>query len=269
VHTIPANGAEIPAIGLGTWPLRGRECARAVATAIAAGYRHIDTAASYGNEDGVGEGIRISGVARDALFITTKVPQDLAGGPFQRSLEASLKRLGLDRVDLVLIHWPSARLPVAETIAALNDVKRKGLARHIGVSNFTVRHLAEAWAATKEPLAANQCEYHPYLNQDRVIEACRARGMAFIAYSPVGRGLAFIANIARRKGKTPAQVVLRWEVQQKNVAAIPKSGDPARIRENLDIFDFSLDDAEMAAISALTQTHHERICDSSWVPWDS
>jgi diketogulonate reductase-like aldo/keto reductase len=273
MQTVHANGAEIPAIGLGTWTLRGRECARAVADALAAGYRHIDTAANYGNEEAVGEGIRASGIARGEIFVTTKIPPDsLADGPCQRSVEASLRRLGLDRVDLVLIHWPNERLSAAAMMRPLNDVKRRGLARHIGVSNFTVKLLAEACEATEEPLVANQCECHPYLNQDRLLAACREKGIAFVAYCPLGRRGAFnepaIAGIARRKDRTPAQVVLRWHLQQ-GVAAIPRSSNPARIRENLAVFDFSLSEAEMASISALTRTHHHRICDFGFSPgWD-
>jgi len=272
VRTIEANGANIPAIGLGTWPMSGEECARAVSTALRAGYRHVDTAKSYGNEDAVGDGIRAAGVPRNEIFLTTKVPAELAGGAFLRALEGSLDRLGVDYVDLALIHWPSRHTPMRETIGALNEARRRGLAKHIGVSNFTVQFLADAWAVTSEPLAANQCEYHPYLNQDRLIAATRAKGMAFIAYCPVGRGLAFdepvVRSIAARHKMTPGQVVLAWELQQDGVAVIPKSGDPDRIRENLAAADFTLDAEEMKAVSALTRTRSERICPSSWVPWD-
>jgi len=269
-----AHGARIPAIGLGTWPMRGAECAQAVAEAIAAGYRHIDTAVSYGNEEGVGEGIRASGFPREQLFVTTKIPaEQMTPEACQRSLEGTLQRLGLSYVDLVLIHWPSQRLSVASTMGPLNEVKRRGLARNLGVSNFTSKQIGEAWAATKEPLVANQCEYHPYLNQDRVIAACREKGMVFICYCPLGRGLAFdepvIAKAAAVRKVTPAQIVLRWEMQQDGVAAIPKSGDPERIRSNMDVFSFTLTPAEMGAISALGRSHHERICESSWIKWDS
>ena len=179
----------------------------------------------------------------------------------------------MDQVDLVLIHWPSQRLAVADTIRPLNDVKRRGLTRHIGVSNFTIPLLSEAWAATSEPLVTNQCEYHPYLNQDRVIAACRDKGMSFTAYAPLGRRRVIdepaIVEIAGRRGKTPAQIVLRWEIQQPGVLAIPKSSRPSRMRENLAVFDFSLNDAEMTAISAISRTHHERICDFGFSPvWD-
>ena len=271
VQHVSANGAEIPAIGFGTWTLRGSAGAKAVAEAVGIGYRHIDTAAGYGNETEVGEGIRASGMPRSEIFLTTKVqPENLADGVFQKTVEGSLKRLRMDQVDLVLIHWPSQHLAVADTIRPLNDVKRRGLTRHIGVSNFTLPLLAEAWAATSEPLVTNQCEYHPYLNQDRVLAACRAKGMSFTAYAPLGRKRVFdepaIAAAAARHGKTQAQIVLRWEIQQPGVLAIPKSASPDRMRENLSVFDFSLSEAEMAAISAISRRHHQRICDFSSRP---
>jgi 2,5-diketo-D-gluconate reductase B len=269
---LSAHGATIPAIGLGTWALRGSECARVVADAIAAGYRHIDTAASYGNESAVGEGIRAAGIDRSELFITTKVPESsLAGAACQRSVEASLARLGLDRVDLVLIHWPNRRMSAADMIKPLGDVRRSGLARHIGVSNFNVALFEEAWMATSEPIAANQCEYHPYLNQDRLLAACRKAGTAFIAYCPLGRASAFaepaIAGLARARDRTPAEIVLRWHIQQKGVAAIPKTRSVPRLKENLDVFGFTLSEAEMKAITALT-ARRDRICDASWPRWD-
>ncbi len=258
MHFVAAHGASIPSIGFGTWPMKGRECVRAVAAALEAGYRHIDTAAGYENEREVGEAIRDSGLARSDVFITTKIrPWDLAEGDMQRAAAESLRRLGVEQVDLILIHWPSRTLPVADTIRTLNDVKRRGIARHIGVSNFTTKLLSEAWEATEEPLVTNQCEYHPQLNQDKVIAACRARGMAFTAYSPVGQGGLLgdpaVAAIAGRLGRTPAQVVLRWHMQQKYVVAIPKSSAPQRIRENITIFDFDLEPEDMTAISALAR----------------
>ncbi len=273
MHHVAANGAEIPAIGLGTYALRGPDGIRAISEAIRVGYRHIDTAASYGNEEVVGEGVRASGVPREDVFVTTKIPQEnLADGEAVRSAEASLKRLGFDYVDLILIHWPNLSMSAVEMMRALNEVKRRGLARHIGVSNFTSSLLAEAWAATEEPLVANQCEYHPYLNQDRVRAACREHDMAFIAYCPLGRQAAMneaaITSVAAALNRTPAQVVLRWEVQQ-GVIPIPKSSHTKRLEENISVFDFSLSDEEMAAISDLTRTHHERICDFNFSPmWD-
>ena len=259
-----AHGAGIPVVGLGTWELRGEECVRCVAEAIATGYRHIDTAALYGNEDRVGEGIRAAGIARDEVFITTKcAPPDLDDASFKSSVERSLKLLGVDQVDLVLIHAPDKTLGVAEQIATLNAVKRNGWTRHIGVSNFTTRLLAEAWATTSEPLVTNQCEYHPYLNQDELIAACREAGMIFTAYAPLGLRVVLddpvICEVAKRKGRAPAQVVLRWDIQQDGIATIPRSANPDHIRSNLDVFGFSLDDDEMAAISALSKTRRRRL----------
>ena len=255
---VSAHGADIPAIGLGTWPMTGEECANAVAVALAAGYRHVDTAAAYGNEAEVGEGIRASGLARDLVFVTTKVrPWALADGDMMREVEASLSRLAIDAADLVLIHWPSRTIPVAVAIRSLNMVRRRGLARHIGISNFTTALVEAAWAATGEPLAVLQCEYHPYLGQSKLVAAARARAMAFTAYTPIGHGRELsdpvIVGIAERSGRTPAQVVLRWLVQQPGVIAIPKSATPARIRENIEIFDFALDEADMRAIAGLAR----------------
>jgi diketogulonate reductase-like aldo/keto reductase len=253
---IEANGARIPALGLGTWTLRDEACSDAVQWALAAGYRHIDTAAMYGNEDAVGAGLRASGLDRDAVFVTTKVwHSDLAPDDLRRSAEASLKRLGLSQVDLLLIHWPNRDIPLADTLRGLNDAKRQGLARHIGISNFSARLVEEAVRLSREPLTVNQCEYHPYLDQGRVRAACRAHGLAFTSYCPLGKGDLIrnpvIRSVASTHGKTPAQVVLRWHVQQPATIAIPKSGNRMRIAENLDIFDFALSDEEMRRISGL------------------
>ncbi len=273
-HLVDANGAGIPAIGLGTFTLTGETATRLVAGAIEAGYRHIDTAAMYDNEEAVGAGLREGGTPRDELFVTTKVwPSDIADGDLQRSLEASLKRLRLDHVDLALIHWPNPAIPLADSIGALNAVKERGLARHIGVSNFTVALVEEAVSLSRQPLACNQIEYHPYLNQDRVIAACRKHGLAVVSYCPLARGAELfaepaVAEAAERHGRTPAQIVLRWQVQQEGVAAIPRSSKPERIRENLAVFDFALETEEMEAIHALRARGY-RICDFEFSPeWD-
>lgn len=255
---VTAHGARIPAIGFGTFPMRGETCVKAVEAALGCGYRHIDTAAGYNNEPEVGEAVRASGVPRDQIFITTKIrPEDLAAGDMQRAVEQSLKAIGIDVVDLVLIHWPSQTIPAGQTVRTLNDVHRRGLARHIGISNFNVKLVEQAWAATEVPLACNQCEYHPYLDQKPLLAACRARGMAFTAYAPVGWGQELgdpaVVAIAQALGRTPAQVVLRWLIQQPGVVAIPKSASPDRIRENLDVFGFSLGDAQMSALAALAR----------------
>ncbi len=274
LHAVSAHGAAIPAIGFGTWPLRGEECVKAVSAALAAGYRHIDTASAYGNEAEVGEAIRASGVPREEIFVTTKVPPpELADGIMQRAVEASLKRLGMDDVDLVLVHWPSRDLTIAETTRTLNDVKRRGMARHIGVSNYTSKLVADAWSATDQPIVTNQCEYHPYLNQDKVIDACRERGISFTSYSPLGRGDMLkdetVSSIAKRLGRTPAQVILRWHIQQDGVIAVPKSASPERIKENFAIADFALEPDDMAAISALSRPDGRIIDPADAAPeWD-
>lgn len=252
---IEADGARIPAIGLGTWELRGRTCARLVEQAIRLGYRHIDTAQMYDNEREVGEGLRASGVSRDEVFVTTKVwTTHFAPNDLERSVKESLKQLRLAQIDLVLLHWPNPRVPLAETLGALANVRRLGMARHIGVSNFTVALIAQAVALCPEPLVCNQVEYHPYLDQARVLEACRHHDMALVAYSPVAKGRIknddALARIGAAHGKTPAQVALRWLVQQK-VAAIPRTARIERLSENIDIFDFALTDDEMTQISAM------------------
>ncbi len=274
MHRLEANGAQIPAIGLGTWTLRDAVATRQVAAAIDAGYRHIDTAAAYENEAAVGEGLRESGIGRDQVFVTTKVwPSDLADGDLQRSVEASLTRLGLDFVDLALIHWPPKNVALAEAIRALNEVRERGLARHIGVSNFTVALIEEAVALTAHPLACNQVEYHPYLRQDKVLAACRRHGLALVAYSPLGRGSELlaepvVARAAQRHKKTAAQVVLRWLLQQEGVGAVPRSSRIERLEENLAVCDFTLEPEEMKAIAAL-QARRLRICDFEFSPrWD-
>jgi diketogulonate reductase-like aldo/keto reductase len=263
----------IPVLGLGTWRLSGHTCQAAVAAALACGYRHIDTAAAYGNEAEVGSALRRSRLNRSDLFVTTKVwRDDLNTAALLRSAEQSLARLGLAYVDLLLIHWPNAQIPLAETIAALCDAKRKGLTRSIGVSNFPIALLVQAWRATSEPLVVNQCEYHPGLDQSALLAACRAHKMAFTSYSPLGRGHLFseplIKDMATVHRKSAAQVMLRWHIQQPDVIAIPKSAAPARIEENFNIFDFDLSDTEMAAISAFRRTN-ARTVNPAWAPnWD-
>ena len=271
---VRANGAAIPAIGLGTWRLEGEGCARAVRWALEAGYRHIDTATMYGNEEAVGEGLRAGGVPRDDVFVTTKVwPDDLKPGDLERSAEASLKRLRLDAVDLLLIHWPNPNIPLRGTMEALSRVKRQGLARHIGVANFTVALLEEAVALSDEPLVTNQCEHHPYLDQGPVLAACRRHGLALTSYCPIGRAAVLsepvVRDIATAHGKTAAQVVLRWHVQQPGVVAIPKSGDRGRMAENLAVFDFALTDDEMRALSGLARPDGRMVAPAFSPRWDT
>lgn len=275
MHHVEANGASIPAIGMGTWTLTGAQCSTLVARAIEAGYRHVDTAAMYDNETAVGEGLRAAGVARESLFVTTKVWwTDLAARALRESAEASLARLGLEAVDLLLVHWPNPAVPLEETIGALNAVREAGLARHIGVSNFPTALLAEALRLSPAPLVANQVEYHPYLDQTAVHSACRAAGMAMIAYCPLHRGGPLfdepaVREAAARHGRSPAQIVLRWHVQQDGVVAIPRTTRAERLAENLAVFDFALSQAEMAAIGGLSRAA-DRLCDYAFSPrWDA
>lgn len=274
MHNVEANGASIPAIGLGTWTLKGDHCVNLVGHAIDVGYRHVDTARAYGNEREVGEGIRASGIARDDIFVTTKVWwTDIAPGDLERSAESSLRDLGLDQVDLLLIHWPNPKIPLEGSIRSLNAVKKAGLARHIGVSNFPTWLLAEALTLSEAPLVANQVERHPYLDQSKVYAACRAAGMAMVAYCPLARGADLfgepaITGPAERHGRAPAQIVLRWQIQTPGVVAIPRTQKIERLSENLAAGDFVLDDDEMAAIDALA-SRDMRICDFDFSPrWD-
>jgi diketogulonate reductase-like aldo/keto reductase len=253
---LPAQGAAIPAIGFGTAALR--DPAQAVTAALRVGYRHLDAARKYGTEEGVGEGMRRSGVPRSEIFLTTKVShENLRAADFARSARQSLRALGVDYVDLLLIHWPNPKIPLAETIGALVEMKRQGLARHIGVANFPTALLAQAIRLSDEPLVTNQFEYHPFLDQATLLAACRRHRMIVTAYCPLARGRMFadpvLADVARANGRTIAQVALRWLIQQGGIVPIPRSSNPARIAENFQVFDFSLSEAEMARIAALTR----------------
>jgi diketogulonate reductase-like aldo/keto reductase len=274
MHHVAANGASIPALGLGTFTLEGEHCRSMVRRALELGYRHLDTAAMYGNEEAVGRGLRDAGIDRDSVFVTTKVWwTDLAAEDLRRSAEASVKRLGLDQVDLLLLHWPNPHIPLSETMPALAKVRDDGLARHIGVSNFTTALIAQAVEACPAPLVANQVEYHPYLDQPKLRAACRAAGIAMVSYCPLHRGGGLLAEQAIRDaaaahGKTPGQIVLRWHIQQEGIGAIPRTSRTERLEENIAIFDFALSADEMAAISALAGRGH-RICDYDFSPeWD-
>jgi diketogulonate reductase-like aldo/keto reductase len=251
MHFVEANGAKIPSIGLGTWELRGRTCTRIVEQALRLGYRHIDTAQAYENEREVGDGVRASGVRRDDLFVTTKIwTNHFAPHDLERSAKESLVKLRMPEVDLLLLHWPNPHVPLAETLGALVE---------------------EATKACPEPLVCDQVEYHPYLDQAKVREACAANGMALVAYSPVAKGRIkndqVLSQIGRDHRKSPAQVCLRWLVQQ-NVSAIPRTSRIERLSENIDIFDFELSDNEMDQIFRLA-TPKGRMTDFGFAPkWD-
>jgi len=250
-----AHGAIVPAVGFGTSPMTGGMSPDTVAAALAAGYRHIDTARKYGTEQAVGEAMRTSHVPRSDIFLTTKVShENLRPDDFARSVDQSLAALGVDYVDLLLVHWPNPQIPLAETMPALAKAKRDGLTRHIGVANFNIALLDQAIRLCPEPLAVLQAEYHPYLDQSKLLAAVRARGLVYVAYCPLGRGRLFgdpvLTGIAERHGRSVAQVALRWLLQQ-NVASIPFSSNPQRIADNYNVFDFTLTEDEMQRISAL------------------
>lgn len=269
-HTVNVHGAKIPAIGLGTWKLNGEDGENAVAEAIGAGYRHIDSAAMYDNEEAVGRGLARGGVKRDDIWVTTKVWRtEWRRDALLASARASLDRLKLSQVDLLLIHWPDPAMILEETIDALNEAKALGLTRHIGVSNFPPRLLRAALARSGAPLVANQCEYHPVLDQSALLAECRAAGVAFVSYCPLGRGELLnhptVVEIARAHGRTPAQALLRWHVQQPGVVAIPRSHSPERIAANLHVFDFELSDDEMKRLFALA-SKGGRIVDPETAP---
>jgi 2,5-diketo-D-gluconate reductase B len=240
VPSVEANGARIPVLGLGTWDLRGRVCTRVVEQALRLGYRHIDTAEMYDNEREVGEGLRASGVKRNDVFVTTKIwPSHFAPLELERTARECLGRLRLGEVDLLLFHWPNLQIPLAETLGALCKVKRDGLARHIGVSNFTVPLMDEALRLSSEPLVCNQFECHPFLDQSKLITACRQHGMAVVAYSPIAKGRVrddeTLSRIGATHKKTAAQVCLRFLVQQ-NIVVIPRTSRVERLsgeRSNL------------------------------------
>ena len=254
--TIKAGGAEIPLLGFGTWMLEPDDARRMTAAAIDIGYRHIDTAWIYRNEAAVGQGLRDSGVARDDVFVTTKIwVQHFRDGDLQRQAEESARSLGFTP-DLLLLHWPKTTPPMAETIRALNDAKERGLTRHIGVSNFPSAQFRQAAALSEAPLVTNQVEHHPYLSIDTLKAVARDLGSSITAWSPLAQGKIadddVLAGIARGHGKTPGQVTLRWLIQN-GVIAIPRTTKESRAKENFNVFDFTLSADEIARIDGLAR----------------
>jgi 2,5-diketo-D-gluconate reductase B len=260
----------IPRLGFGTWRLDGRDCVEGVADALAAGYRHVDTARMYGNEGDVGQGLRSSGVGRSDVWLTTKVwPDDLAPERVRASLERSLRELGTDYVDLYMIHWPNPHVPLAATLEAMTALRDEGRTREIGVSNFTSAQFREALDLA--PVLANQVEYHPFLDQSAVLEVCRECDAELTAYRPLYKGEAMenpvIGEIAAAHGATPAQVTLAWLVGQDRVSAVPKASSPERRRENLAALELELTAEERARIDELPKDR--RAVETQWSPeWD-
>lgn len=252
------DGNHIPQLGLGTYKTPADETARVVTEAIELGYRHIDTASLYGNEAGVGQAVRESTVARDDLFVTTKVwNTDQGAAKTAAAFERSLDQLGLDFVDLYLVHWPCPDADLyVDTWRELERIRESGRTRSIGVSNFYPEHLERLRAETDVKPVLNQIELHPALQQRGVVDYCREHGIEIESWGPLGQGKyplldePAVTSAAQAHGKSPAQVVLRWHVQQRFIV-FPKSTSAARLAENIDVFDFALSDDEMAAITAL------------------
>ncbi len=274
MQTVGANGANIPVLGFGTFRIPGPDVLRIVPQAIKLGFRHIDTAQAYRNEAEVGEAIEASGVARNDIFLTTKVWVDnYKHDAFLASVDESLKKLRTDYVDLLLLHWPSSGVPLAEQIGALNAVKKAGKVKNIGVSNFNTALMAKSVELSEAPIATNQIEYHPYLDQAKVLDAARATGMSITAYFAMADGKVpnepLLKDIASKHGKTAAQVVLRWLIQQKDVITLSKTATESRLPENFDIFDFDLSSDEMAAIHKLARPNGRIVSPGGLAPdWD-
>jgi diketogulonate reductase-like aldo/keto reductase len=250
---VEVGGARIPKLGLGTWQNTGPTCAETVRTALDLGYRHIDTAQAYDNESEVGEGLAAADVDREDVFLTTKVwRSNLRREDVIQSVRESLDRLDVEYVDLLLIHWPHPRVPIEETVGAMTDLQSEGLVTHIGVSNFTRSQLRETIRVADRPIVADQVLYHPLKDQSDLRAFCVENDVALTAYSPLAHGAVIdderLADIGDRYGKTAAQVALRWLIQQEHVVAIPKATGRDHLEENLDVFDFSLTDAEMQRI---------------------
>ncbi|MDY6769396.1 MAG: aldo/keto reductase [Candidatus Nanohaloarchaea archaeon] len=263
------GGLRMPAIGLGTWKMRGRECIDAVERAVEMGYRHVDTAQAYENEDAVGNGLANADVDREDVFLTTKVWRtELGRDDVLRTTQESLERLGTDYVDLLLVHWPNEDVPLEETLEAMLALKEEGRVRHIGVSNFTVDLLRQALDVT-DAIACNQVEMHPFQQQREMVEFCREHDMVLTAYSPLARGNVVenetLQRIGRRHDASAAQVALRWLIQQEPVAGIPKAVPEEYQRENLAALNVELDDEEMQAIFDIK--HRSKFVDPGFAPW--
>ncbi|MBW3576734.1 MAG: aldo/keto reductase [Actinobacteria bacterium] len=268
---VEVQGVAVPALGFGTWQLKGRACYEGVRHALELGYRHIDTAQMYDNEHEVGRALRDADVDRDEIFVVTKIPpRNLWPRDVHRSHDASLQALGTDDVDLLLIHWPTRSVPLGATLEAMRELRDQGKARHLGVSNFTPTLVDEA--LEHAAIVCNQVEYHPYLDQGSLVEQAVERDLVLTAYSPLAKGRVLddptLEEIAQVHGKTPAQVTLRWLIQQPNVAVIPRSSDRAHRAENVDVWDFGLSDDEMQRIDALQRG--QRLIDPGFAPeWET
>jgi 2,5-diketo-D-gluconate reductase B len=274
MQMVAANGAQIPSLGFGTYGMAREDMLRTIPAALNAGFRHIDTAQIYRNEAEVGECVDASGLDRGDVFLTTKVwVANCARGAFAASVDDSLRRLRTDYIDLLLLHWPSPNVPLSEQVAGLDAVVRAGKVRHIGVSNFNRQLLAQAVRLSEAPIVTNQFEYHPYLNQRLLIGECRRLGVAVTAYCGMAVGRVFddlvLREISERRGKTVAQIVLRWLIQQDGVIALSRTTNPARIPANFDVFGFELSAEEMRAIGQLAAADSRIVDPTGLSPaWD-
>ncbi len=249
------SGYDMPALGLGTWQLRGEICTSAVRTALDLGYAHLDTAEAYRNHEAIRAALK--GYDRDRIFITSKIPpSELRHDDVLAMGNRALKELGVEYLDLLLIHWPNEEIPIAETLGAMALLVKQGKVRSIGVSNFMVPHLEEALAVTEVPITVDQVKFHPYHNQRALLEYCKAHDIVVTSYSSFGNGSLIgdqaLKRIADKVGKSMPQVVLRW-LLMKGVVVIPKSANPAHIKANMDVFDWELDAEDFAAIDALSE----------------
>jgi 2,5-diketo-D-gluconate reductase B len=275
MHIVPANGANIPALGFGTFRMTEDEVLSILPAALAAGFRHVDTAQVYKNEAAVGEALEESGAPRSEVFLTTKVwVSNFAHDAFLASVEDSLRKLRTDYVDLLLLHWPGGSdVPHAEQIESLNEVQRRGWTRHVGVSNYNVAQMADAIRQSPAKIVTNQIEYHPWLDQSKLLAAARAAGVSVTAYYAMADGKSardpVLAEIGRAHGKSAAQVALRWLVQQPDVVALSKTAKVSRLGENLAVFDFELSEEEMARVFALAQDDGRIVSPKELAPaWD-
>lgn len=261
------GGFEIPALGLGTWKLKGDRCESTVREALELGYRHIDTAAMYDNEEAVGRGIEK--VPREDLFLTTKVWRNsLSYKDFKDSTYRSLEKLDTDYLDLLLVHWPNSSVPLEETARAMDELADEEVVRHLGVSNFTADLLSEIGIISDHPIRVNQVEFHIGVDQIDILNYAREEGKVITAYAPLGKGQVIdypkVRGVAEKYHRSPAQIALRWVVQQENVIAIPKASSSAHLEENMKVFEWSLEKADMERLSAV-QTGRQ--FDPSWAPW--
>ncbi|MEH2539242.1 MULTISPECIES: aldo/keto reductase [unclassified Bradyrhizobium] len=274
MHHVTVHGASIPALGFGVFRMSGKEVEEVVPVALDVGFRHFDTAQIYQNEADLGRALEKAGAKRDQLFLTTKVWVDnYPAEKFLASVDESLDKLRTDYVDLLLLHWPNDNVPLADQIKSLNAVRAAGKARHIGVSNLPTKLMTEAISLSKAPLVTNQVEYHPYLDQSVLFDAIRKSTLALTAYHAMADGKVItdplIQAIGAQYGKSAAQVVLRWLVQQDGVIALSKTANPKRVPENFTIFDFNLIAEEMAALHALAQPDGRIVSPPGLAPvWD-